>query len=166
MGRVAVVGSTFYDSIRTVSLAPGESVSLGPYTVRYEGADRQTFPDRIVHTATVSVYREGAYLTTLYPSQAYYPAFQMAQTRAGIRTTPVEDFYVVATEFGEDGRAVVEVRIIPMVFWLWTAGPVLMVGTLVALWPSRRGQEARAPSRQEGAPSPALTGAGLGESHS
>jgi len=163
---VAVVGSTFYDSIRTASLAPGESVSLGPYTVRYEGVDRQIFPDRIVHTATVTVYREGAYLTTLHPSQAFYPAFQMAQTRAGIRSTPVEDLYVVATEFGDDDRAVVEVRLIPMVFWLWTAGPVLVVGTLIALWPSRRSQEVHAPSLQEGVPSPVFTGAGPVETHS
>ena len=62
----------------------------------------------------------------------------MAATRAGIRQTPVEDLYVLASEFSPDGRALFRVHINPLVVWLWIAGPIMVLGTLVSLWPERQ----------------------------
>ena len=56
--------------------------------------------------------------------------------RAGIRSTPVEDLYVIPSDFLDDGRVLLRVSINPLAWWLWVAGPVFILGTAVALWPA------------------------------
>jgi cytochrome c-type biogenesis protein CcmF len=62
----------------------------------------------------------------------------MAATRAAIRSTPVEDLYVVPSENQAGGAVVLRILINPLVWWMWVAGPVVVLGTLVALWPQRQ----------------------------
>ncbi len=68
----------------------------------------------------------------------------MASTRAAIRSTPVEDFYVVPSENLADGSVGFRILVNPMIWWIWVAGPVMVLGTVVALWPQRVRQPARA----------------------
>ena len=68
---------------------------------------------------------------------AFYPDLRMAATRAAIRSTPVEDLYIVSSESLEDGRVAFRILVNPLVWWMWLAGPLLLLGTLVALWPQR-----------------------------
>jgi cytochrome c-type biogenesis protein CcmF len=72
------------------------------------------------------------------PRRAFYPAFRIGATRAAIRSTPVEDFYIVPSEFNDDGRAVFRVYVNPLVWWMWASGPVIFLGTLFALSPQRQ----------------------------
>ncbi len=50
----------------------------------------------------------------------------------------MEDFYIVPSEFGEDGRTVFRVYVNPLVWWMWASGPLLLLGVLLALSPQRR----------------------------
>ena len=47
-------------------------------------------------------------------------------------------FYLVPSEFREDGQAVFRVLINPMVWWMWASGPILVLGTILSLSPNRR----------------------------
>ena len=67
--------------------------------------------------------------------RAFYPSFDMASTRAAIRSTPVEDFYVVPSENLSNGAVGFRILVNPMTWWMWAAGPVLVLGTVIALWP-------------------------------
>ena len=78
----------------------------------------------------------GAY----YPRRDFYPSFSMASTQAAIRTPPIEDLYIIPGEFMEDGRAIFRILVNPLVMWMWVAGPMLILGTVIALWPQRRGE--------------------------
>ena len=88
----------------------------------------------------VNVYRDGKFVETLNPGYAFYPAHSMAATRAGIRTTPTEDLYIIASEFSDEGSgsALFRVYVNPLVVWMWVAGPLMVLGTVVALWPESR----------------------------
>ena len=71
--------------------------------------------------------------------QGAYPAFRMLSTRAAIRSTPVEDIYVLFSEVQPDGQsAAFRLLVNPLVWWMWVAGPVMILGTVIALWPARR----------------------------
>ena len=59
----------------------------------------------------------------------------MASVRSGIRSTIVEDLYVIPRDFLPDGRVSLAVSINPLAWWLWAAGPIFILGTMVALWP-------------------------------
>ena len=86
---------------------------------------------------TVNVYRDGELLRTMTAQRAFYPDFRMASTRAAIHSTPVEDFYVIPSEILEGGSVGFRVFVNPLVWWMWIAGPVLLLGTVIALWPQR-----------------------------
>jgi cytochrome c-type biogenesis protein CcmF len=99
------------------------------------GSEVEERSDRTARFANINVYRDGEPIGTLRPWYAFYPDFRQASVRAGIRSTPVEDLYIVPSEFLEDGRLVVRVSINPLAWWLWIAGPIFLVGTMVAVWP-------------------------------
>jgi len=137
MVALGVVGQSFYGVQRDVALMPGESVTVQDYTLEYVDTTALAFADRTEFRTTVEVYRDGELLETMHPQRTFHPAFNMASTRAAIRSTPVEDFYVVPSENREDGAVGFRILVNPLVWWMWVAGPVMIFGTVVALWPSR-----------------------------
>jgi cytochrome c-type biogenesis protein CcmF len=135
---IGVTASSFYVVQRDYSMAPGETRSLGPYTFRYLSVERQAFSDRMEEEALFEVSRDGTPLGTMTPQRAYYPSFNIGATRAAIHSTPIEDFYIVPSQFDETGRGVFRVYIFPLVWWMWASSPLLVLGILVALWAERR----------------------------
>ena len=137
MLAVGAIGSSFYDVQRDFTLRPGENASLAGYSFRYVGFDRAEHPDREEVTAEFEVHDGGRYLGVMKARRSVYVDFNISATRAGIRSTPLEDFYIVPSEFGDDGRAVFRVYVNPLVWWMWAAGPLLFVGVLLAISPRR-----------------------------
>ena len=124
MVALGVVGQSFYGVQRDVALMPGESVTVQDYTLEYVDTTALAFADRTEFRTTVEVYRDGELLDTMHPQRTFHPAFNMASTRAAIRSTPVEDFYVVPSENREDGAVGFRILVNPLVWWMWVAGPV------------------------------------------
>jgi cytochrome c-type biogenesis protein CcmF len=137
MVALGVVGQSFYGVQRDVALMPGESVTVEGYTLEYVDTTALAFSDRTEFRTTVEVYRDGELLEVMHPQRTFHPDFNMASTRAAIRSTPVEDFYVVPSENREDGAVGFRILVNPLVWWMWVAGPVMILGTLIALWPAR-----------------------------
>lgn len=135
---IGAIGSSFYDVQRDVSLGQGETASVGGYSFTYLAAEHVSFIDREEVTARFAVYDGDRYIGEMNARRSFYPAHKIAATRAAIRSTPLEDFYIVPSEFGEDGRAVFRVYINPLVWWMWAAGPLFIAGTMLAISPRRR----------------------------
>ena len=135
---VGAIGSSFYSVQRDLVMRPGDSASLGKYTFRYLDVSRTSFRDREEDVAKFEVFSGDSYLGIMRPFRAFYPEFRMAATRGAIRSTPLEDFYIVPSEFSDDGRAVFRVLINPLVWWMWASGPLLCLGVLLALTPQRQ----------------------------
>ena len=154
---LGIVGSSFYDTQKDVILAPGQEVRVGEYTITYLGARTEERVDRTEFFNTLEVSKGNGAPERMTAWRAFYPDFSMAATRAAIRSTPVEDLYVVTSESLEDGRVAFRILVNPLVWWMWWAGPVLILGALVALWPERRPSLAMATRRQQAAPAPAGT---------
>jgi cytochrome c-type biogenesis protein CcmF len=134
---LGITGSSFYDVQRDVVISPGESADIGEYTIKYIGTSAVKKADRTETRTEVQVFRGDDFLGTYHPKRDYYPSFNMASTRAAIRSTPVEDLYIIPGEFLEDGRAIFRVYVNPLVMWIWVAGPLLFLGVTVALWPQK-----------------------------
>jgi cytochrome c-type biogenesis protein CcmF len=137
MVALGVVGTGFFNEQKDAVLAPGESVTVRDYEVRYLGTTEEFKGNRTEYVTRVEVYRGGVLKYRLEPDRAFYPAFNMASTRAAIRSTPVEDLYIVPSENLEDGSVGLRILINPLIWWMWVAGPVMVLGTLIALWPQR-----------------------------
>ena len=135
MVLLGIVGTSFFNSQKDVVLSPGETATIENYEIRYLGTAVLPFGNRTEFISSVEVYRDGELLDTISPNRAFYPNHNMASTRAAIRSTPVEDFYVVPSENLPDGDVGFRLLVNPLIWWMWVAGPVMILGTIIALWP-------------------------------
>jgi cytochrome c-type biogenesis protein CcmF len=130
-----VIGSQVYQQETQANLAPGQSVSLGSYTIVANGIQTTTPPGVRVVDGMLSVNGE-----ELRAEKQYFDNFpQQPSTKVGLRSTPFEDLYVVLGGWTGDGPTAtisLAVFINPLVSWIWTGGLLLLLGTVVSLWPA------------------------------
>ncbi|PKB65789.1 MAG: hypothetical protein BZY82_06975 [SAR202 cluster bacterium Io17-Chloro-G3] len=134
---LGIVGSSFYGIQKDFVIAEGDTIKVGDYNIQYEGARTETRSDRTEYFNTFEVTSANGRAFELTAWRAFYPEFRMTSSRAAIRSTPVEDLYIVTSETLEDGRVAARVLVNPLVWWMWWAGPLMILGALVALWPER-----------------------------
>ena len=134
-----IIGSQFYNLEKDVILSPGQTATIGNYQIKFSGTTTVPFNDRTERTALMEVSKNGTLVTRINAWQALYPSFSMLSTRAAIHSTPKEDIYIMFSELQPDGKsAVFRLLINPLVWWMWVAGPFVILGTLLALWPISR----------------------------
>ena len=143
MLAAGAIASSFYGVQQDFAMVPGDTRSIGEYSFTYIGNTNASFPDREEVRARFEVFQGDGYLGIMEALRAEYPAFRIASTQGAIHSTVMEDFYIVPSEFTSEGQSVFRVLIKPMVWWMWASGPVLLLGSLLALSPRRRPAPAR-----------------------
>lgn len=145
---ISTVGSSFYDVEKEAVLMPGESMTIKNYTLTYENVDSYQTGKKEVVTATLSVYNEGKLLGKMLPEKYFHLSFQQAVTEVAIRSTLIEDLYVILVSSDVNGATAFKVLVNPLMSWMWIGGGVLVLGGMIAFWPERQ-QRLPAPKRDE-----------------
>ncbi len=135
---IGVIGSSFYELEKEVTLMPGESMTIKNYTLTYENMDRYETESKLVVTATLSVYNQGKLIGMLTPEKYFHRTYEQPVTEVAIRTTLLEDLYVILIDWDEDGTTAFKVLVNPLVNWIWIGGGVFLLGGLIAFWPEQR----------------------------
>ena len=138
MLAIGAIASSFFSVQRDLVMRPGDIETLGKYTFQYIGVDHQVFSDREQSIVRFRLSVDGEDLGIMEASRSFYPEFRISATRGAIRSTPIEDFYIVPSEFSEGGQAVFRILINPLVWWMWASGPILVLGIFLGLWPRRQ----------------------------
>jgi cytochrome c-type biogenesis protein CcmF len=118
----------------------GQSVSLGQYTLRYDGVEQTSAPDRDMLTATLTVTVDGKPYTVLHPAKWSYRRHEdePPTSEVDIHKTAREDLYTVLNGVdGQAGIANIKVVINPLVNWIWIGFLLLAMGTVLAFLPDR-----------------------------
>jgi cytochrome c biogenesis factor len=118
---VGIVGSAFATS-STATLAPGESLSVGSWNIQNLGA---TASNQRTVTALVVLRRDGDEVATLAPSLVAHPERGILLAETSLRSTPLTDVQVALRDADDDGRALLEVHVRPLVWFVWF-GPLLL----------------------------------------
>ncbi len=161
---VGIIGSSFFRTEVKKSVSLGQSFAVGPYTFRYLGIDGADTPHVASVSARVEVLRRGREVTVMRPAKLFYKHPQQPATNVAIRSTPFNDLYVVLAGIDDQRHLVTfEVFLTPLVFWLWAGGLVMVIGTVIVMWPNvrERAEIAAALRRvaaQEAEPEPAPGG--------
>ena len=135
----AVTASSFYQLERQAKLRPGEAVSIGEYRLTYTGLRDLAEPGARVVQAQMAVEMNGRLVDGLAPDKRFYRNFErQPSTSVAIRSTALEDLYVVLVGWEADGSASFLVFVNPLVVWLWIGGIVAVLGAVVAMWPDPR----------------------------
>jgi cytochrome c-type biogenesis protein CcmF len=141
---VGILGIEIFQLETQDTLATGESIAIGGYTLKYEEiAEFSHKQGHDVIRAVVGVYEGDSYRGQLYPRIDYYydpanPAETVQpMTIPGQRPTLKDDLYVLlidwqpATSSGATFKAFVN----PLVNSLWLGSFLFLFGVLVAAWP-------------------------------
>ena len=135
---IGIAGSSLYDVEKEATLKVGESMTIKNYTLTYESLDHYETQSKVVVTATLSAYNEGKLLGTLTPEKYFHQSYDQPVTEVAIRSTLIEDLYVILIGWDEDGTTAFKVLVNPLVNWIWIGGGVFVLGGLIAFWPERR----------------------------
>ena len=149
---VGFAGAAFKTE-RQTELAIGETMTVGEYQLTHEGVDRARTAEKQMNTVGVSVDRGGERIATMTPQRNFHFAQQQTQSEVAIRSTPVEDLYVVVTAIDEDGTIVLRAFVNPLTWWIWAGAGVMAAGMSVIL----SGAAEAAPARRRArVPKPAV----------
>ena len=91
----SVTGSSFFSLQQDFSLSIGQEAKLGEYNIQYISNETITNSDSVETKAIIDLYKNGSFVSKLEPGYVFYPGFNMASARAGIISTPIEDFYLM-----------------------------------------------------------------------
>ncbi|MCS6837072.1 MAG: cytochrome c biogenesis protein CcsA [Anaerolineae bacterium] len=139
---IGVIGSTLFQLETRRTLEAGQTTRIdSEYAMRYDGFQRGLAEDgRVINQAQVTVFRNGTQVAQLTPRIDDFP--NMPMTIAGAHSTLEKDFYVLLLGYDPNTQtASFKVYINPLVNLVWWGGLILILGTLLAVWP--REAEAR-----------------------
>ncbi|MBJ6763902.1 heme lyase CcmF/NrfE family subunit [Myxococcaceae bacterium JPH2] len=136
---VAVAASSSYVEHTSGTLRLGQTMNLGGYQMKYLGLSSGEEPHRTFVAARVEVTAPNGSVAELRPRMNYYERSTDPIGTPAVRESVKEDFYMSLMAFSEQaGTASFNVWVFPLVGWIWYSIPLLLVGTLIALWPQRR----------------------------
>ncbi|HYI02582.1 heme lyase CcmF/NrfE family subunit, partial [Hyalangium sp.] len=136
---VAVAASSAYVQHTSGTLRLGDTLSLGGYQLKYLGIKEGQEPHRTYMAARVEVTTPGGKVEEYQPRLNYYERSTDPIGTPAVRETAKEDLYLSLMAFSsQGGTASLNVWIFPLVGWIWYSIPILVLGTLISLWPSRR----------------------------
>ena len=136
---VGVIGSNFFKLEREFTVRPGETFSLGRYTLRFEQLGEWTDPG--VRNVGALVTLVEPFKWELLPYRKFYRNWE--QTPAShieiVTVVPwLEDLYVFLTGWTADGSATIHVFVNPLVSFVWLGAAVALSGGVLAAWPARQ----------------------------
>jgi cytochrome c-type biogenesis protein CcmF len=141
---VAIATSSGWTTKKELRLLPGESGVVRGHTVTY--IDR-----RVEQSAQKTTIRARVHIDdvgTLTPAISTYPNFNGGIGTPSIHTNPLHDWYVTLVSSPTSGRVTIAVQVGALVMWLWIGGLVMVLGTVLALLPTRRRKQIELPDRE------------------
>ena len=135
---IGIVGSSAYDTVRERTLAPGQTMAVSHYTLKYDRLVKRDGPNATEFRAILDVTKNGRSVGTLDSGKNSYRAEQQVSNEVGIRSDPLtgEDLYVITDQINKNGTIAFKVLVKPLVNLIWISGIVFLIGSLIVLWPS------------------------------
>jgi cytochrome c-type biogenesis protein CcmF len=171
MVAVAVAASSAYVTNATATLSVGETFTLNGYELKFLGLTGGQEPGRQFVAARVAVLPPGGgEARELLPRMNYYLTSTDPVGTPAVRSTAAEDLYLSLLAYSPAAKspsgketASFNSWVFPLVGWIWWSIPVMVLGSLVAIWPNRKTKVvlAATPAAVSGGPAPGtdLTGA-------
>jgi cytochrome c-type biogenesis protein CcmF len=138
---MGVAGTTLWRSEALTVMAPGQTMSVGPYTLRFDGVTRERGPNYIAdrgHIVLMDGNKAGA---TLLPEHRFYPAEGQDMNDTAIHTTGWRDLYLALGDDRGGGRFTLRAYVSPLAPLIWLGGLVMALGGGLSLWGRLRVRE-------------------------
>jgi cytochrome c-type biogenesis protein CcmF len=154
---VFLVGALLTEGLalqRELAVTPGQTVDVGRYSFRFEGAQHSQGPNYQADRGTVTVFEDDRPLTVMHPEKRAYASGGQVMTEAAIEPGFTRDLYVALGEPLGGGSWALRVHVKPFVRWIWAGALLMMLGGLVAATDRRFRRVTAASPVPSPAPSP------------
>ncbi len=135
---VGLIGSTFYLAESEVTLKKGESLKVKDVTVKNGGlfVDNSE-PLKEIIGANLALSVDGKYKGELTPRMIYHFKQDTWTSKVHIESGVVRDIFVILASYGQDESVRIQVKLNPLLSWIWTGAIILFAGTTLAFWPDK-----------------------------
>jgi cytochrome c-type biogenesis protein CcmF len=130
-------------------MAPGETLTIGDYSLRMVGMREAAGPNYKAVIAEIELTRDGKLIKMLRPEKRTYLSSEMPMTEAAIDPGLTRDIYVAIGEPLGGGAWSVRAHVKPFVDWIWGGCLLMALGGLFALLDRRYRVRARATAESE-----------------
>ncbi|NIT56824.1 MAG: hypothetical protein GWN00_11495, partial [Aliifodinibius sp.] len=134
---IGITGSAF-NMEKEQLLKEDDEMTIQNYDLKFLGVDEYQTANAQVVSASLQVNQDGENLGLVNPSRHYHPLQDQTMTEVSILSNYREDLYLILGAVQEDGSVYIKAHINPLVTWIWWGGYILIFGTLLAMWPSRK----------------------------
>jgi cytochrome c-type biogenesis protein CcmF len=133
---IGLTAAGVYDVDVQKTLKPGEGLQVGDYHLTYRNLGEEIEPGRTMIYADLEVRQNGRLIGVVRPEKVFYDNGAQPATEVALRSTALEDLYVILGGWDEKTNlAVFQIKIFPLINWVWYGGYLLIIGTLLSLWP-------------------------------
>ena len=150
---VGFAGEAYKQEIE-VMMTKGQQVPFGRYVLRYDGLNVSRDNQKTMLTATLTAFIDKKPVAVLSPARWIFERHKNSPTtEVSILRSWGDDLFLAVGDLDtQRGTATLKLVINPLVNWIWIGFLVLMVGTVIAGWPTgRRAARARAGASKAGA---------------
>jgi cytochrome c-type biogenesis protein CcmF len=131
---MGVAGTTLWRSEALQVMAPGQIMTVGPYTLRFDGVTLVPGPNYTAQRAHIALMDGGKVETVLEPEHRMYPAEGQDVSDTSIRTTGLRDLYLALGDGRGQGRFTVRAYVSPLAPFIWLGALVMALGGFLSLW--------------------------------
>jgi cytochrome c-type biogenesis protein CcmF len=131
---MGVAGTTAWRSEALTVMAPGQKLTVGPYTLRFDGVTREKGPNYIADRGHIALLDGDKVQTTLLPEHRFYPAEGQEMTDTAIHTNGLRDLYLALGDDRGAGHFALRAYVSPLAPLIWLGGLVMALGGILSLW--------------------------------
>jgi cytochrome c-type biogenesis protein CcmF len=130
---LGVAGTTIWRAEALEALAPGETMTVGPYTLRFDGVTQVRGPNYTADRANIALMDGGSVKAMLTPEHRFYPAEGQDMNDTAIRTTGLRDLYLALGDDRGGGRFTLRAYVSPLAPFIWIGGLLMGLGGILSL---------------------------------
>jgi cytochrome c-type biogenesis protein CcmF len=144
---IGITGSALGTQRQEIEMQEGQTIEWGERTIRLVAMVDRQLPDKLVAEAVLEVSAHGEDLFTITPAQHYHLLQNQWTTEVAIESDWQGDFYAIL--HGSAGEGSVRMTLIenPRMRWLWLGGGIMLLGSIISLWPKLRRRQGNSISR-------------------
>jgi cytochrome c-type biogenesis protein CcmF len=131
---MGVAATSLWRSEALDVVGPGETITVGPYMLRFDGVVKVQGPNFQANQAHLALLDHGRVVSVLKPEQRIYPVEGQEVADTAIRTTGFSDLYLALGDDRGQGRWTVRAYVSPLAPFIWLGALVMAMGGALSLW--------------------------------
>ncbi len=153
---LGIIGSSLFSSKQSHQIAPGNTLQIGDYTIKFNGLKEEVHGNYTAVVADLTLTQPSGAMESLRPTRRFYNKSEDAYSEVALRSSLREDLYITLAGWEADGSATAIQSIVnPLVNWIWIGGIVMVTGAALCMLPRLLRRPVPSAEKVEAHPQPA-----------